>query len=66
MLNNVRGLFLEEVVVENEALTANYTVKLGGYPQANVPTDREADNLQIQQEADQYIDFSEDNPFGDL
>jgi hypothetical protein len=66
VLNNVRGLFLEEVIVENEALTASYTVAEGGAPQANVPTDPGADNWQIQQEADEYIDFSEDNPFGDL
>lgn len=65
VLNNVVGEFKEETIVQNEALTASYTVGLGGAPTADVPTDLGADNLTIQQEADQVIDFTEHNPFGE-
>lgn len=66
VLDNVVGEFKESVLVQNEALTAAFTVGVGGAPNADVPTDLGADNLTIQQEADTVIDFSEHNPFGEV
>ncbi len=66
VVNNVVGEFLDGDVVQNEALTVSHTIAVDGAPPAaNVPTDRGADNLDIQQEAEGFIDFSEDNPFGE-
>lgn len=66
VVNKVVGTFADGDVVENEALTASHTIAAGGAPPvANVPADEGADNFDIQQEADDIIDFSEDNPFGD-
>lgn len=65
VVNKIVGTFVDGDVVKNEATTA-HTIAVGGAPPvANVPADRGADNLDIQQEADSIIDFSEDNPFGD-
>ncbi len=66
VVNKVVGTFVDGNVVENEVLTVSHTIAVGGEPPvANVPADEGADNLDIQQEADSIIDFSEDNPFGD-
>ncbi len=66
VVNKVVGTFVDANVVENEALTVSHTIETDGAPPvANVPADEAADNFDIQQAADDIINFSEDNPFGD-
>ena len=66
VVNKVVGIFIDEDVVQNEALNVSHTIETDGAPPvANVPTDEGADNFDIQQAADKIIDLSEDNPFGE-
>lgn len=66
VVNKVVGTFNDGDIVENEALTVSHTIAVDGEPPvANVPTDAGADNFDIQRGADEIIDFSEDNPFGE-
>ncbi len=66
VVNKVVGTFVDGDVVENEAQTVSHTIAVDGAPPvANVPADEGADNFDIQQEADEIINFSEDNPFGE-
>ncbi len=66
VVNKVVQTFVDGDVVQNEALTVSHTIVTDGAPPvANVPADEAADNFDIQQESDEIIDFSEDNPFGE-
>lgn len=45
---------------------ASWTVDLGDAEEVEMDSLDDGDNLQIEQDADNFIDFTEDNPFGDF
>jgi hypothetical protein len=51
--------------ITNETGTATGTLEVTSSPQSS-ENDRSARNVDIQQEAEAIVDFSENNPFGDI
>lgn len=63
-LSNPTGTFAQGELITGQSSGANYKVELPSYGDNLI--DSYADNIDIQEESDEYLDFSIKNPFGTL
>jgi hypothetical protein len=64
-LRNIKGAFANGVAIIGSVSGASWTLNAPPDPMQNANDENMQDNFRIEQEADNIIDFTELNPFGE-